>query len=65
MVCGGGLMEADKRVSDINWTWAVSQINEVVNHALTLIEADEWGSVEEKRTKLNEIEKAWQRILQG
>ena len=58
-------MEADKRVSDINWTWAVSQINEVVNHALTLIEADEWGSVEEKRTKLNETEKAWQRILQG
>jgi hypothetical protein len=58
-------MEADKRVSDINWTWAVSQINEVVNHALTLIEADEWGSVEEKRKKLNEIEKAWQRILQG
>jgi hypothetical protein len=65
MVCGGGLVEANKRVSEIQWAWAVSQINTVVNQALTRIEADEWGSVEEKRTKLNEIEKAWQRILQG
>ena len=58
-------MEADKRVSDIEWKWAVNQINGVVNHAITLIEADEWASVEEKRKGINEVEKAWQRILQG
>jgi hypothetical protein len=58
-------MEADKRVSEIQWAWAVSQINTVVSQALTRIEADEQTSAEEKMTKLNEIEKAWQRILQG
>jgi hypothetical protein len=58
-------MEASKRVSDIKWTWAVSQINDVVNQTLTLIEADENTSPEEKRTRLNDVEKSWQRILRG
>jgi hypothetical protein len=58
-------MEADKRVSDIEWTWAVSQINHVVNQTLTLIEKDAALKPEEKRQRLNEVEKAWQRLLQG
>ena len=57
-------MEADKRVSDIEWTWAVSQINDVVNQTLTLIEKDATLKPEAKRQRLNE-EKAWQRLLQG
>ena len=65
MVCGGGHMEASKRVSDIEWTWAVSQINHVVNQTLTLIEKDAALKPEEKRQRLNEVEKAWQRLLQG
>jgi hypothetical protein len=58
-------MEADKRVSDIEWTWAVSQINDVVNQTLTLIEKDATLKPEAKRQRLNEVEKAWQRLLQG
>ena len=58
-------MEADKRVSDIEWTWALSQINDVVNQTLTLIEKDATLKPEAKRQRLNEVEKAWQRLLQG
>ena len=54
-----------ERVSDIRWPWAVSQINEVVNQALTLIEKDDTLNTDEKRKRLNDVEKSWQRILQG
>ena len=58
-------MEAEKRVSDINWSWAVSQINQVVNEALTQIEKDDSLNTYARNKRLNEIEKAWQRILTG
>jgi len=58
-------MEANKRVSDIEWKWAVSQINEVVNQTLTSIEKDDTLKPDEKRQRLNDVEKSWQRILQG
>lgn len=58
-------MEADKRVSDIEWSWAVSQINDAVNQTLSLIETDATLKPEAQRQRLNEVEKAWQRILQG
>ena len=58
-------MEADKRVSDIEWSWAVSQINDAVNQTLSLIETDATLKPEAQRPRLNEVEKAWQRILQG
>ena len=64
MVCGGGHVEADKRVSDIEWTWAVAQINDVVNDKLKRLNV---GQLTEKESALlrNNVEKAWQRILQG
>ena len=65
MVRGGGYMEADKRVTEINWSWAVSTINREVNERLTAIEKDDTLDTETKKLKLNEIEKAWQRILTG
>jgi HEAT repeat protein len=58
-------MEAEKRVSDINWSWAVAQINQVVNEAMTQIEKDDTLNAYDKNKRLNEIEKAWQRILSG
>ena len=58
-------MEAEKRVSDINWSWAVSQTNQVVNEALTQIEKDDSLDTYARNKRLNEIEKAWQRILTG
>jgi ribosome recycling factor len=58
-------MEADKRVSEIDWSWAVSQINRVVNETLLKIEEDDTINPDDKKKRLNEIEKAWQRILVG
>ena len=54
-----------KRVSDIKWTRAVSQINKVVNQTLVSIEKDTTLNPEEKRQRLDDVEKSWQRILQG
>jgi hypothetical protein len=51
-------MEANKRVSDIDWKWAVSQINEVVNQTLTSIEKDDTLKPDEKRQRLNDVEKS-------
>jgi len=58
-------MEAEKRVSEIDWSWAVSQINRVVNEAMIKVEEDDTMKPERKRERLNEIEKAWQRMLNG
>ena len=38
MVRGGRYMEAEKRISEIDWSWAVSTINRVVNDQLKAIE---------------------------
>jgi len=58
-------MEAEKRVSEIDWSWAVSQINRVVNETMLQIEKDDTLNAYDKNKRLNEIEKAWQRILSG
>jgi len=58
-------MEANKRVSEIDWSWAVSTINRVVNLQMTAIENDDSLDKETKKLKVNEIEKAWQRIRTG
>lgn len=58
-------MEAEKRVSDIEWSWAVSIINKVVNESLDKAECDERLKPKERLQRSLEIEKAWQRILQG
>ena len=58
-------MEAEKRVGEIDWTWAVAQINRVVNQQMTAVENDASLKPDEKKLKVNEIEKAWQRILRG
>ena len=58
-------MEAEKRVSEINWSWAVSQINSLVNETMLQIEKDDTLNAYDKNKRLNEIEKAWQRILSG
>ena len=58
-------MEAEKRVGEIDWTWAVAQIDRVVNQQMTAVENDANLKPDEKKLKVNEIEKAWQRILRG
>ena len=58
-------MEANNRVREIDWSWAVSTINRVVNLKMTAIEKDDSLDKETKKLKVNELEKAWQRILTG
>jgi len=58
-------VEAEKRVSDIEWSWAVSTINKVVNESLDIAESNADLKPKERLQRSLEIEKAWQRILQG
>jgi len=58
-------MEAEKRVREIRWSEAVAVINRTINEQLTAIEKDDTLEPEAKKLKVNEIEKAWQRILIG
>ena len=58
-------MEAEKRVMDIDWSWAISKVNQAVNQQMTAIEKDVTLETEVKKSKIYELEKAWQRILTG
>jgi ribosomal protein S3AE len=58
-------METQKRVGEIRWGEATAVINRVVNEQLTAIEKDDTLEPETKKLKVNEIERAWQRILVG
>ena len=58
-------MESEKRISEIDWSWAISTVNRVVNERLLAIEQDKELTEEKKKQLVSEIEKAWQRILRG
>ena len=58
-------MEAEKRVNEIDWGWAVRQVNAAVNEQMTAVEKDATLEPEVKKLKVYEPEKAWQRILTG
>ena len=58
-------MEAEKRVGEIDWSWAVSIVNRAINEQMTAIEKDDTLKPETKKLKVYELEKAWQRILTG
>lgn len=58
-------MESEKRISEIDWSWAISTVNRVVNERLLAIEEDKELTEEKKKQLVSEIEKAWQRILRG
>ena len=47
------------------WSWAVSKVNDAVNETLDRIEKDDTLKTEDKRKRRDDVEKAWQRILQG
>jgi hypothetical protein len=58
-------MEAKKRVGEIDWSWAVSKVDGAMNEQMTAVENDATLKPEEKKLKVRELEKAWQRILRG
>tara|TARA_R110000787_G_scaffold2098_12_gene8659 strand:+ start:4724 stop:4900 length:177 start_codon:yes stop_codon:yes gene_type:complete len=58
-------VEANKRVEDVDWGWSIQHINSLVNQKLNQIEADPALKPAEKRKRVSNVEKAWQRILRG
>jgi len=58
-------VETQKRVSEIRWGEATAVINRVIKEHLTAIKKDDTLKPEAKKLKVNEIERAWQRILVG
>ena len=58
-------METQKRVSELRWGEATAIINRVINEHLTAIEKDDTLKPATKKLRVDEIEKAWQRILIG
>lgn len=58
-------MEAEKRVSEIQWGEAVATLNNFVNDYMTRLEKDGTLEVEQRKQKVTALEKAWQRILLG
>jgi len=58
-------MEAEKRVSELQWGEAVATLNNFVNDYMTRLEKDGTLEVEQRKQKVTALEKAWQRILLG
>ena len=58
-------MEAEKRVSEIQWCEAVATLNKFVNDYMTIVEKDVTLETEQRKQKVDALEKAWQRILLG
>jgi len=58
-------MEAEKRVSEIQWGEAVATLNNFVNDYMTRLEKDGTLEIEQRKQKVTALEKAWQRILLG
>lgn len=58
-------MEAQKRVAEIQWSEAVATLNKFVNDYMTIVEKDVTLETEQRKQKVDALEKAWQRILLG
>jgi len=58
-------METQKRVSEIQWGEAVATLNKFVNDYMTIVEKDVTLETEQRKQKVDALEKAWQRILLG
>ena len=58
-------METDKRISDVNWEWAVKQVEDVVNDRVQRLENDHVLTFAERELLKSNIEQAWKRILVG
>jgi len=58
-------MEAQKRVAEIQWGEAVATLNKFVNDYMTIVEKDVTLEIEQRKQKVDALEKAWQRILLG
>ena len=58
-------METDKRVVDIEWKWAVKQVEDVVNDRVQRLGNDQVLTFAERELLKLNIRRAWARILVG
>ena len=58
-------METDKKVVDIEWKWAVKQVEDVVNDRVQRLGNDQVLTFAERELLKSNIEQAWKRILAG
>ena len=58
-------METDKRISDVDWKWAVKQVEDVVNDRIQRLGNDQVLTFAERELLKSNIEQAWKRILAG
>ena len=58
-------METDKRISDVNWEWAVKQVEDVVNDRIQRLGNDQVLTFSERELLKLNIKRAWARILVG
>jgi hypothetical protein len=58
-------MENDKKVVDIEWKWAVKQVEDVVSDRIQRLGRDPVLTFAERELLKSNIEQAWKRILAG
>jgi hypothetical protein len=58
-------METDKKVVDIEWKWAVKQVEDVVSDRIQRLGRDQVLTFAERELLKSNIEQAWKRILAG
>jgi len=58
-------METDKKVVDIEWKWAVKQVEDVVSDRIQRLGNDQVLTFAERELLKSNIEQAWKRILAG
>ena len=58
-------METDKKVVDIEWKWAVKQVEDVVSDRIQRLGNDQVLTFAERELLKLNIRRAWARILVG
>ena len=58
-------METDKRVVDIEWKWAVKQMEDVINDRVQRLGNDQILTYAEREVLKANLGLAWKRILEG
>ena len=58
-------METDKKVVDIEWKWAVKQVEDVVSDRIQRLGNDQVLTFAERELLKLNIKRAWARILVG
>ena len=58
-------METDKKVVDIEWKWAVKQVEDVVSDRIQRLGRDQVLTFAERELLKLNIKRAWARILVG